>query len=698
MTRELLSLDDLPPSLLSAARTLVAVPSPDGVPLKYKAALTLGSSLGGTGQGFTVRGAWTPATAYAANDVVSYGGTTYVATQAFTSDLSFSTNHLALWAAKGDPGAPGPAGAAGPVGPVGPAGPGFVYRGAWTPATAYAANDVLTYDGQTYVVTSAFTSGLAFDAGHLALWAAKGADGAGGGGYMLPVASRTQLGGIKADGTTLVIASDGTASAAPDATAARLTDPRFRGIQRIDLKAAYGARCDGISHPLAGVFGSLAAATAVYPNAGLTGANWAAMELDTAAFLQAEYDVRTGTAGAGVIGLNDGAIMMVSQQLNMQDTTRTWFHGGRNVKLITAGCGTTPALRVANCSALSLVLSDLAFQAKAAGVGFRGDAGGVAQSGFAVGASFLEIDNCQGMDIERVGWNGYDRPIVWGNHVYGIHFIKSGGGGNNVGLNYDESGALDSMEGIYFERGTLSNNNYGFDVEAVYGTSPQYSQGGSVFIKDSSIDYNIVRAGIYRGSPDQNSYSISSLHLTGNHIETTGACSGSALSRILAEGPLFMSHNECCENDGVSPVGYVEVADLAACSMTDNRFNSTAIALMYSATSAPKRVQAYGNVLQSILSEVVMMKDASGWRLQPSVARDGSAGLIFNQIADSDWAKFYNQVIMLDYSADGSLTLPSREVFPFPTNYVQKISNAGKTTVTLAVTVGTSPHYTPVVR
>ena len=72
MTRELLSLDDLPPSLLSAARTLVAVPSPDGVPLKYKAALTLGSSLGGTGQGFTVRGAWTPATAYAANDVLTY--------------------------------------------------------------------------------------------------------------------------------------------------------------------------------------------------------------------------------------------------------------------------------------------------------------------------------------------------------------------------------------------------------------------------------------------------------------------------------------------------------------------------------------------------------------------------------------------------------------------------------------------------
>ena len=76
-----------------------------------------------------------------------------------------------------------------------------------------------------------------------------------------------------------------------DTTAARLVDPRFRGIQRIDLRATYNARCDGSSHPLGGIYSSLAAATVAYPNAGLTSANWAAMEIDTAAFLQAEYDI-----------------------------------------------------------------------------------------------------------------------------------------------------------------------------------------------------------------------------------------------------------------------------------------------------------------------------------------------------------------------------------------------------------------------
>ncbi len=471
---------------------------------------------------------------------------------------------------------------------------------------------------------------------------------------------------------------------------------RTYGMQRIDLKGKYGARCDGASHPLSGTYSSLAAATAAYPNAGLTGSNWSAMEIDTAAWLQAENDVRTGSAGAGIIGLNDGATMMVSQQLNIQDATRTWFHGGRNVKLITAGCGTTPALRIGNCAALSLVLSDLAFQAQATGVGFPGNAGGVAQTGFTPGASFLLLDNSQGVDIERVGWNGYDKPIAWGNHVYGIHFTRSGGGGNNIGFNYNESGALDSMEGIYFERGTLSNNNYGFDVEAVYGTSPQYSQGGSVFIQGSSIDYNIVRAGIYRGSPDGNSYSISSLHLTTNHIETTGACSGSALSRILAEGPLFMSHNECCENDGVSPIGYVEVADLAACSMALNRFNSTTISLMYSATSAAKRIQAYGNVLQDIFAEVVMMKDASGWRLQPSATRDGGTALIFGDLTAGDWPRAYNQTIYIDSGSNTPVTLPTRAQFPFPAGYSFDIVNGGTGTVTLTAPAdgGVSSLYT----
>ena len=472
-----------------------------------------------------------------------------------------------------------------------------------------------------------------------------------------------------------------------DTTAARLADPRFRGIQRIDLKAAYGARCDGTSHPLNAVFGSLAAATATYPNAGLTGANWSAMELDTAAFLQAEYDVRTGSAGAGIIGLNDGATMMVSQQLNMQDVSRVWLHGGRNVRLMTAGCGTTPAVRLANCGNVSLVLCDLAFQATTTGVGFPGNAGGVAQTGFAVGASFLQIDNCQGIDIERVGWNGYDSPIVWGNHVFGIHFIKSGGGGNNIGFNWSQTSGLDSMEAICFERGSLSNNNYGFYLDATYGPSKQYAQGGSIFIQDSSIDYNIVRQGVYLGAPVGTSYAGSSLHITRCHIETTGACTGTARSRILSQGTLLMSHNEIYENDGNVPTGYVEVADSTSCSMSNNRINNTVIALMYSSTTNPKRVVAHGNVLQDTFARPVALIDGNGPRLQPAI-NDGDSALIFNDPNPLNAGTFYGTGdILCDYfGGPARLTLDDTG---YPSGYTFRVWCMNNP-VTIAVKSGTT--------
>ena len=420
-----------------------------------------------------------------------------------------------------------------------------------------------------------------------------------------------------------------------DTTAARLVDPRFRGIQRIDLRATYNARCDGTSHPLGGIYSSLAAATVAYPNAGLTGANWAAMEIDTAAFLQAEYDIRTGSAGVGIIGLTDGAAMMVSQQLNIQDASRVWFHGGRNVTLNAAGCGTTPAIRLANCTNVGLPLADLQVNAKASSVSPSTNTAGVAHTGFVTGATFLQLDNVRGIDIERVGWNGFDSPILWGDHIYGIRFRQCGGSGCNIGLNWSQTVGLDSMERIYFEGGALAVNNYGFYLDATYGTGKTSSQGGSIFIQDSAIDYNIVRQGVYLGNPMTsasppavNSYAGNSLHITRCHIETTGACSGSARSRILSQGTLLMSENEIYENDTTVPTGFVEVADNTCCSMINNRVNNTVMALMYSSTSATKRITAHGNVMQDTFARPVMMTDVNGPRPQPS-SDDGDSKLIF---------------------------------------------------------------------
>jgi hypothetical protein len=148
---------------------------------------------GAAGQGFNFRGAWAATTAYAAYDVVTNGGNTYVVTTGFTSGASFATTNLALMAqagatgatgaagatgATGAQGAQGTTGAAGATGATGAAGQGFNFRSAWAATTAYAAYDVVTNGGNTYVVTTGFTSGASFATTNLALMAQAGATGA----------------------------------------------------------------------------------------------------------------------------------------------------------------------------------------------------------------------------------------------------------------------------------------------------------------------------------------------------------------------------------------------------------------------------------------------------------------------------------------------------------------------------------------
>ena len=82
----------------------------------------------------------------------------------------------------GPPGPTGPTGPAGATGPTGPAGQGFTYRGVWAAGTAYNAYDVVTNAGSTYVTTVHQDAASTFLASNWNLWAAKGADGAAGGG------------------------------------------------------------------------------------------------------------------------------------------------------------------------------------------------------------------------------------------------------------------------------------------------------------------------------------------------------------------------------------------------------------------------------------------------------------------------------------------------------------------------------------
>lgn len=144
-------------------------------------------------------------------------------------------------------------GGSGAPGAPGAAGQGFVYRGDWTAATAYAPYDVLTNAGSTYVATAAFTSGQSFATTGLSLWAAAGAPDGSGSSGSLPIASPTQLGGIK-PGDQFTIAADGTVSlltesfqGLPAATTAVAADLLLivqagieRKIQSGDLLASVG--------------------------------------------------------------------------------------------------------------------------------------------------------------------------------------------------------------------------------------------------------------------------------------------------------------------------------------------------------------------------------------------------------------------------------------------------------------------------
>jgi len=82
---------------------------------------------GDKGDGFTFVGAWNVATTYAINQVVTAGGSTYLALKASTAvdpvtDTSATWTLLAAKGADGAKGDTGPAGAVGAIGPVGPPG------------------------------------------------------------------------------------------------------------------------------------------------------------------------------------------------------------------------------------------------------------------------------------------------------------------------------------------------------------------------------------------------------------------------------------------------------------------------------------------------------------------------------------------------------------------------------------------------
>ena len=125
---------------------------------------------GATGTSFVFRTAFNASASYAINDVVSFGGSSYVAiaANAGPSNPTPDTNTDA-WSVMAQQGAVGAAGAVGSTGPAGPQDPigvdgpqgpagaagtngtGFTFRNTFDPSAAYVVNDVVSYNGTSYV-------------------------------------------------------------------------------------------------------------------------------------------------------------------------------------------------------------------------------------------------------------------------------------------------------------------------------------------------------------------------------------------------------------------------------------------------------------------------------------------------------------------------------------------------------------------
>ena len=100
---------------------------------------------------YTWRNQWTPSTSYNKDDVVRYGGSTWVCVRkhtagAFQSDQDFLAN-------PGDS-APTPAWIKMTE--------GYAWRGEWQQATLYNPGDIVLYGGVVYQVVTSHTSGSTF--------------------------------------------------------------------------------------------------------------------------------------------------------------------------------------------------------------------------------------------------------------------------------------------------------------------------------------------------------------------------------------------------------------------------------------------------------------------------------------------------------------------------------------------------------
>jgi hypothetical protein len=111
----------------------------------------------------TFQGAYAGGTTYYPNDVVTYNGSSYICILQSTGNLPTNTTYFTLLAQAGTNGTNGTNGTS------------FIWRGAYSGATAYVANDVVSYNNSTYICILASTGNLPTNATYWSLMALAGA-------------------------------------------------------------------------------------------------------------------------------------------------------------------------------------------------------------------------------------------------------------------------------------------------------------------------------------------------------------------------------------------------------------------------------------------------------------------------------------------------------------------------------------------
>ena len=101
---------------------------------------------------YTWKGTWTSSTAYVRDDVVRYGGSSFVCIRPHTADTDFYDD--LYYVIPGDT-APTPAWIK--------MTDGFSYRDSWAATTKYNLGDIIQYGGRLYLVIEDYTSTSTFD-------------------------------------------------------------------------------------------------------------------------------------------------------------------------------------------------------------------------------------------------------------------------------------------------------------------------------------------------------------------------------------------------------------------------------------------------------------------------------------------------------------------------------------------------------